>query len=1137
MKYTFILYGRFLFIREIVYTCRFKWLFIFDNIEDPCILPAYLPHGMGVEGCGHVIVTSRIQHFDWVLRGSVLTLDCFDTQDSVKYLQRTLGILSMKRSEIEGGVINDEAVLKQICLRMGNLPLALSIAVAYMVRCDVSPVDYLNHVNSTAGGNMDAISTSLNVTLKQIRAECESSVAVLPCLGYFAPDNISKDLVKLFLFAVHRSGGGRLKFNPFVEDNASDTSICKMSSGGSHGEYFRVDLKFDNVPLLSMAVLTLLWSFIVWTLRQTALNVRDDCSNVVIEYFRKNDSNINFVFGMVSGCLLLIDLVIIVLWSLPRHCLCWQVTDINDGALENCTVSIVEGRDSIEKPSLDIIDFRREGVTIDPQISIEADKIWEIIKQFSLLSIRGSKGSGSVHRLQQAVLRDTHDDSKYSTVQAGIVQKVLCLERCIWVLSKLWKFSKADAASWQKAGDTIEHLHVIAQYAIDLLPDKYSEPASVRDSLETFSNEISSPRICVEYYLLLSVLLKEGGEYISVVLSRFDSAQQLLEWSHQIQSYLLELLSLSSSTSATSLPLNFKIHFYEKLSECRASTLYVLGKILRYNDKLDESEVILKESLELRKRNHGAALDPTALNNNGAIADILHELGVLHLRKHDLYTAKSFLTRSLNMKYEYEGEIQETDESSTLHQLGVVATLERRYDDAESLLLQALKFQDHRRDETVRASSHAKNVSGVLTSKAATLQQLGRVELRRGRLAQAEGFLSESLEIYRLAYGEARSSSHVNVAGVRHQLGAAAMAAKDYKKACEHFSIALAAREIICSQSSGGKDQLIVELLALGQAEVERHRYNIAETLFLRAKSSIEIDLNCIEPPVKTVVEQNDSGDCDSDQNTADGNVVPNYSRLMLSKCGYSSNNRNKNEDNLEDNNANERKTDFLIKQLFFCVHLLRGVARQCGDGDAAVLYSSELKNISKKYPSHRSSSKKNCADSLNEKRKITNSEIIANLTVLESVDYDTTIDIFEHIFRDNGFADKFQCRSEVFIVRDVMLLSSKSSEFKELIWLVAARCNIRACCKVVQKISKENKSDDVLQELMTVVCHTLPEGTTSLGTLDNDRVSMTLQLFIEDSSTTPRPWVRKVFLNMLFKLCDDLRTDMKSYGLHVNDL
>ena len=1074
---------------------RLKWLFIFDNVDDPEMLSAFLPRRICGNGAGHVIVTSRVQHREWVLRGTTLTLDCFDPMDSVKYLQCALGNISAKEAKREE--TNGDKTLAQLSVRLGNLPLALAMAVAYMIRCDVSPAEYLKHISTSSDVNIDAIAASLGVTLTRIREESLSATCILPCLGFLAPDNITKGLIQLCLVtAYHKSHGPQIDSGNMNDENI--ISIRKSSTKGPQNVEGLKGAEIIETKYFTsfMFLVSVLWAMLLLL----CMTDRFDVNVLNFEEVATHDF-LKFHVGVASGCLLMLDVIAVIFYICPGYRLC-VVSFVNisepildesgtDGCSDSVTPLSKRTADRY-KQFLHLVESRHH-CQITSNIVSEADKVWEILKQFSLLSVRAGNGNGSVHRLQQAVLRTCRD--MFDEVH-GDVERLLCLERCIWVLYEKWNFSKSDPSTWQHAGTIIEHIQVIAKYAIDSL-----------------QNESVDSNIRVEYFLLLSDLLREGGVYTSIVLSRFDSAQLLLEWSHRILSYLLQVLS--SPSKAQNLAVEFKINFRNQAYKYLAVTLFSLGKVLRYNDRLAESEVALKQSLEINRNHH---LEDS--RNSGAIADILHELGVLYLRKHDLYTAKTYLMRSLDIKQTNNFFIQETDESATLHQLGVVATLERRYDDAELLLLQSLEL-----DETQSHKSVTKNLSQRnMTCRAATLQQLGRVELRRGRLPEADKFLSEALTLYVKSYGEGRAASHVNVAGVRHQLGKAAMASKNYDMACEHFSFALAAREIICSQSSGGKDQVIAALLALGQAEVERDRYDVAETLFLRARSAIEIDL-C------------DTNGCDENSvNVLDisDNRSGNFSIDMLSKCGYGNE-----QVYVEDSKVAERRRDGLVKQLYFCVHLLRGVARQRGDATAVRKCTLELKNMRKSYPSQRHKNEKVDVAATGTSHLLESSDMSPGDSVLI---FEANASIFESINGSNfdGCGHSI-CRSKLYIEQKQVHTSTCCNGLKDAICkLVAIRCSVRWQCKVMQKDDTNRFCDNrSCFAILNVVQEALSEELMKLQRLDSKGIAHVVQSFIDDASGSEcaTSCDRKQVLAMLYQLCDDVRARIKPYGFRIDDL
>ena len=200
----------------------------------------------------------------------------------------------------------------------------------------------------------------------------------------------------------------------------------------------------------------------------------------------------------------------------------------------------------------------------------------------------------------------------------------------------------------------------------------------------------------------------------------------------------------------------------------------------------------------------------SSTSSQAAVAETLHELGVLSLRRHNIASAAAYLHRSLEIK-----RMEGRNYTDTLHQLAVVATTSGRYDEAERALLSCLELEP------------------VLNgSRAATLQQLGRVCLRRGQLSSARQNFESSIAIYLSIYGE--DTKHLNVAGVYHQLGTCATMAGDYLLAREYFQKALAIKEVVYSDTDN--TELVVEIQSLGQTEESLGNLELAKALFSRAR-------------------------------------------------------------------------------------------------------------------------------------------------------------------------------------------------------------------------------------------------------------------------------------------------------------
>lgn len=144
-------------IRRKLARCRFRWLFVFDNVEDPSVIATYLPRGqllgqlssqfggdvhpngnsgaftseeqVNCQGGGHVIVTSRTTIESSTERrsfSSSVLLECFEKNESLRFLD-----LSIHQSTGEASISLSQAdeskSLVILADRMGHLPLALAM--------------------------------------------------------------------------------------------------------------------------------------------------------------------------------------------------------------------------------------------------------------------------------------------------------------------------------------------------------------------------------------------------------------------------------------------------------------------------------------------------------------------------------------------------------------------------------------------------------------------------------------------------------------------------------------------------------------------------------------------------------------------------------------------------------------------------------------------------------------------------------------------------------------------------------------------------------------------------------------------------------------------------------------------------
>jgi hypothetical protein len=108
---------------------RDRWLVIFDNAEEPAALAQYIPGGGG-----HVVITSRSP--GWHELAVPVQVDLFDRGESITLLRRRATQLTDDQTD-------------RVAEALGDLPLALAQAAAYLADTATSVQDYLTLLPST----------------------------------------------------------------------------------------------------------------------------------------------------------------------------------------------------------------------------------------------------------------------------------------------------------------------------------------------------------------------------------------------------------------------------------------------------------------------------------------------------------------------------------------------------------------------------------------------------------------------------------------------------------------------------------------------------------------------------------------------------------------------------------------------------------------------------------------------------------------------------------------------------------------------------------------------------------------------------------------------------------------------------
>ncbi len=165
-----------------------EWLLVFDNAEAYSSIKNYLP----TNGKGHVLITSR--NPNWGRTIISLPIDVWKRTESVEFLKNSLNF------EIE-----EEAVANELAEELGDLPLALDQAAAYIKENDGNINTYLELFRekriellkevSTLEAYQETVATTWLVAMEKIQKTLGAKELLILC-AFLAPDNIPLDIIQ-----------------------------------------------------------------------------------------------------------------------------------------------------------------------------------------------------------------------------------------------------------------------------------------------------------------------------------------------------------------------------------------------------------------------------------------------------------------------------------------------------------------------------------------------------------------------------------------------------------------------------------------------------------------------------------------------------------------------------------------------------------------------------------------------------------------------------------------------------------------------------------------------------------------------------------------------------------------------------
>lgn len=165
-----------------------RWLLVFDNAENPSQLRDYIPR----IGYGHVLITSQKQNC-WVGFGELLPIPELSSNAAVELL-------------LEGTGQTDEQSALELAKELGNLPLALAQASAYIRKtgCSIQRYlelfkDYQKDLLAQCIEGSDypyTIITTWRLALEQIESTFPAAQTLLNLCAFLAPDDIPLELFR-----------------------------------------------------------------------------------------------------------------------------------------------------------------------------------------------------------------------------------------------------------------------------------------------------------------------------------------------------------------------------------------------------------------------------------------------------------------------------------------------------------------------------------------------------------------------------------------------------------------------------------------------------------------------------------------------------------------------------------------------------------------------------------------------------------------------------------------------------------------------------------------------------------------------------------------------------------------------------
>ncbi len=178
-----------------------NWLLILDNIEDLHLLPSFVSEHQQ----GAVLLTTRKRVTEPVAQ--VLELEVLLEDDAILFLLKRTKVLALG-SSLEDASDDEREAAKMITRLLGNLPLALDQAGAYILETACSFAEYArlfqthrDHLlrrrigKSIPTDHPDSVTMTFELNFQQVQKRDAAAADLLHLCAYLAPDAIAEEVL------------------------------------------------------------------------------------------------------------------------------------------------------------------------------------------------------------------------------------------------------------------------------------------------------------------------------------------------------------------------------------------------------------------------------------------------------------------------------------------------------------------------------------------------------------------------------------------------------------------------------------------------------------------------------------------------------------------------------------------------------------------------------------------------------------------------------------------------------------------------------------------------------------------------------------------------------------------------------